>query len=84
MLPLSLRAFSEPPGRHPPAPGSQVSSSLAVAGGFFAPSPVQREFPQLSLLPIASLSPSRVRSVDLSHSLAFDSLSPCEVDDGLW
>jgi hypothetical protein len=78
MLPLSFRAFSEPPGRHPPAPGSQVGCSRPKTGGT-GPG-VIRLSAALAAFRRSAFS-SRVPSVDLSHSLAFDSLTPCEVGD---
>jgi hypothetical protein len=42
------------------------------------------DFPTTFIVFPSRLSHLAVPAVDLSHSLAFDSLTPCEVGDVLW
>jgi len=80
MLPLRFRASQSPlaASRLHQAPKSDRRSPLPVVSLLSAR--LGANFRSLRYFPSRLLSPSRVRAVDLSHSLAFDSLSPCEVD----
>jgi len=56
--PCVIQADSEPPGRHPPAPGSHIRRS-APSPGDLSLAQVWWRFPRLSSIPAPSLSSSR-------------------------
>jgi len=75
--PCAIRAGSEPPGRHPPAPGSQIHRVFRR----FVVNRLRLDF-RTCVVP-SRLSHLTVPAVDLGHSLRFRFAASCEVDDVL-